>query len=71
MPVYREREVYEDIEIEVPYERVVEVPVYIDKEIEVEVIKERFVEVPYERVVERVVEMERVVEKPIYNQKNC
>jgi len=40
MPVYREVDVYEDVEIEVPVEKVVEVPVYRDNEVEVDIINE-------------------------------
>ena len=38
--MYREVDVYEDVEIEVPVEKVVEVPVYNDREVDVEIIKE-------------------------------
>ncbi len=37
-------EVFEDVEIEVPVERIVTNEVFIDKDVEVELINERFVE---------------------------
>lgn len=42
--MYREVDVYEDVEIEVPVEKVIEVPVYEDKEIDVDIIQEHVVE---------------------------
>ena len=49
--------------VEVPVEKIVEVPVEVEKIVEKEVVKEVKVEVPVEKIVEVPVEVEKVVEK--------
>lgn len=68
-PRYHQRETFENIEIDVPVERFVDEPVYVDREVDVEVIREKFVERPVEKVVEKIVELKKTIEKPIFTPK--
>ncbi len=69
IPYFTERVVEENIELEYPTERIVEVPVVVDKNVEVDVIREVAVEKPTSRVVDRKVELTTTRDKPIYNNK--
>merc|ERR1712086_908792 len=53
-----EKPVYIEVEVEQPYERIVE------RKVEVPI--ERFVEIPVERYVDIEIPVERIVEKPVY-----
>ena len=67
VPRERERSVGRRVNrfIEVPVERVVERPVYLERVVENPVFVQRTVNVPIESVSERITMVERIVEKPV------
>lgn len=62
---YRDRELFEDIEIEVPRESVREVPVTTEEVVEVDYPHERAVPRFVESVVEKPIELQRRVKRPV------
>jgi len=65
--VYREVDVYEDVEIEVPMEKLIEVERVNEVEVPVDIIKESVIENRINTEVEKVVQITKTCERPVFN----
>ena len=65
--MYREVDVYEDVEIEVPMEKLIEVERVNEVEVPVDIIKESVIENRINTEVEKVVQITKTCERPVFN----